>query len=174
MKWIFPPALLVSLSFVTQDGEVVRVLKRADLKPFEGTWVMAVDTKKGWKGTIRATVTVYDAGSKNENFGRILYAYDLARGNEKSVIENAPAGGIGFAVVSRGKKLSLVTAEREGFGPTVPFKVDPKPALSAPVTVTEDKLVLDCSTSAKAFCFPFDDFDLDWGKLEFTRVKKDK
>ena len=135
---------------------------------------MAVDTKKGWKGTIQATITLYAADSKNENFGNILYNYDLTRGAERSGIENAPSGGIGFALVSRGKKLSLVTAEREGFGPELPFKVDPKPALSAPVTIAEDKLVLDCSKSAKAFCFPFEEFDLDWAKLEFTRAKKDK
>src|SRR4051794_15211080 len=121
--------LLVGLTVVIQAQAAdppkagdVKVLKRADLKRFEGAWVMDVETKKGWKGTIRATITLYDAGSAKENFGRILYDYDLERGGEKSSIRNAPAGGIGFAGVSRGKTTLLATAEREGFGPTVPFE----------------------------------------------------
>jgi hypothetical protein len=149
------------------------VLTRADLKKFEGVWLMKVQTKQGWKGTIRATITLYPAGSKEKDFGRILYDYDLARGQEKKSIRNAPIGGIGFAGVTRGKKMLLVTSEREGFGPTVPFKVDPKDVLSAPVTLAGGKLRLDVSKSQKHFCFPLSGFDLEWGRLEFTKGKKE-
>ena len=171
-------ALLVSISLAMQvrgddrpNAEDFKVLKRADLKQFEGVWVMKVETKKGWKGTIRATIALYDAGSKEEDFARVTYDYDLARGKETSSIKNAPLGGIAFAGVSQGKKLLRVTSEREGFEPTVPFKVEPKKEMSAPVTVTKDQLQLDVSRSVKSFCFPLSDFDLEWDRLEFAKSK---
>src|SRR5947209_7996008 len=93
-------ALLVSIPLAMQarsadqpDAGAFKVLKRDELKPFEGVWVMKVETKKGWKGTIRATIARYDAGSKQEDFARITYDYDLAHGNETSSIKNAPLGG---------------------------------------------------------------------------------
>ena len=149
-----------------------KTLKRADLKPFEGAWTMEVKSKTGWKGTIRATIALYDAGSPKENFGRIFYNYNLARGSEKRSLEIAHIGGIEFAGVRQGKTTLLVTAEPEDIGPTVPFKVDPKAEFSAPVMLADGKLRLDVSKSLQAFCPPFADMYLDWAKLEFTKVNK--
>jgi hypothetical protein len=168
-------SLTLALPALADDppkADEIKVLKRADLKQFEGVWVMDVKTEKGWTGTIRATITLYDAGSAKENFGSILYSYALKKGRDETSVENAPGGGIGFAGVTRGKAMFLVTAKREGFLPKVPFKVDPKAELSAPVTISDDKLTLDVSKSVKHFCFPFDSFDLDWSKLTFTKAKK--
>jgi hypothetical protein len=173
-------ALLVIGAFLANAGEAQQakakdftVLMRADLVKLVGVWEMKVQTKKGWKGIVRATITLYPAGSKEKDFGRILYDYDLARGKDKMSIQNAPLGGIAFAGVKQGNRLLLVTAEREGLGPTVPFKVDPKPDLSAPLTLTDGKLVLDVTRSVKPFCFPLTGFDLEWGRLQFTKGKKE-
>ena len=178
MKLCCWSSVLLGLAFGVQargddkpKAEDVKVLKRADLKQFEGVWELKVNTKKGWKGTLRATIALYDAGSKEENFARITYDWDLARGKETSSMKNAPIGGIAFAGVSQGKKLLLVTSEREGFEPTVPFKVEPNKEFSAPATVTKDKLQLDVSKSVKSFGFPLSDFDLEWRRLEFTKSK---
>jgi len=179
MKPFCHAMILVSVSLVVHargddqpKWDDFKVLKRAELKQFEGVWVMKVETKKGWKGTVRATITLYDAGSNKENFAHISYNYDLTRGKEAISVENA-GGGFAFAGVSQGKRLLLVTAERKGFGPTVPFKVEPKQELTAPTTITKDKLQLDLSKSAKHFCFPLKKYDLDWAKLTFTKAKKD-
>jgi hypothetical protein len=155
-----------------KKGQDFTVLKRPDLEKLAGVWEMKVDTKKGWKGTVRATITLFPAGSKEENFALILYDYDLVRDKDKSSIRNAPLGGIAFAVMRRGQMLLLVTAERKGIGPTVPFKVVLKEELSAPITVTKDKLEIDVSKSAKHFCFPMMDFDLPWNQLRFIKNQK--
>jgi hypothetical protein len=155
-----------------EKKEEVKVLTRADLKNLEGVWEMNVSTKMGWKGTIRATIKMYAAGTKEEGFGAIRYDYDLVRGAEKSSIRNAPGDGIEFAGVSRGKNLLLVTMEREP-GIEAPFKVKVTEELTAPITLSGDKLQVDVSKSKKHFCFPMTDFDLEWNRLEFTRRKKD-
>ncbi|HEX3314433.1 MAG TPA: hypothetical protein VHR72_06040 [Gemmataceae bacterium] len=65
----------------------------------------------------------------------------------------------------------LVMADRE-LGASAPFKVEPTDELSAVVIWSGDKLRLDLSKSRKQFCFPLSEFDLDWNRLEFTKVKK--
>ena len=147
-------------------------LKRSDLEKLAGVWEMKVDSKKGWTGTLRATITLYAADSEQKDFALIRYDYDLVRDKDKLSIRNAPGGGIALAGVKRGEKLSLVTAVREGFVPDVPFEVKPTEELSAPFTVTGDALKLNVSKGVKHFCFPFADVDLEWGQLQFMKTKK--
>jgi hypothetical protein len=180
MKARYWVGMLLVVPLVTQvraddksKGTDFAVLTRADLKKLEGVWLMKVQSKTGWKGSIRATIKLYPDRADEKDFGNILYDYDLTRGQEKSSIRNAPLQGIAFAGVMRGKQMLLVTAEREGIGPTVPFKVEPKEELSALVALADGKLRLDVSKSRQHFCFPMTDFDLEWSRLEFTRVKKD-
>jgi hypothetical protein len=177
MKLYCYAMILVSMALVVPShraqqpkGEPFTVLERADLKQFEGVWVMKVETKKGWKGTIRATITLHEAGSKMEKFALLRYDFELARGKDSIKVENA-GSGFAFAGVRQGKKLLLVTHERDGIGPTVPFKVEPKQELSAPTTITKDKLQLDFSKSVEAFCFPLSKYDLEWDQLKFTKGK---
>jgi hypothetical protein len=152
-----------------KPGEAVR-LKRADLAKLEGDWELKVDTKKGWKGSIRANFVVYPEDSREAGFGRILYHFDLIHGDNKLKVQNSPIGGVPFAGVKRDGKLLLVTdADRR----PAPFKVKVVEELSAPFSVADDRLTLDVSKSLKAFCATFTDVDLDWGKLVLVKMKKE-
>ncbi|HEX3314434.1 MAG TPA: hypothetical protein VHR72_06045 [Gemmataceae bacterium] len=73
-----------------KKGADFKLLSHADLKKNEGVWEMKVATEKGWKGTVRATIVLYPAGTKQEGFGYILYDCDMVRGKDKSSIRNAP------------------------------------------------------------------------------------
>lgn len=146
-------------------------LKRADLENLVGVWELKADPKEGWKGTVRATFTLYKADGKAADFGRILYDYDLADGTNKIAFANAPSGGISFAGVKRGKTTMLVTSTM--FARPAPFMIDPMANLAAPFELKEDTLILDLSKSHKAFVpSSVSKMQIDWSKSTWVKVKK--
>lgn len=146
-------------------------LKRADLEKLEGVWELKADPKEGYKGTVRATITLYKADGKAADFGRILYDFDLTDGSDKLAFANAPSGGISFTGVKRGKTTALVTSTM--FARPAPFKVEPTDNLSAPFEVKDDKLTLDLSKSLKAFVpSSVSKMKIDWSKATWEKVKK--
>ena len=148
------------------------VLKRADLEKLEGVWELKADPKEGWKGTVRATITMFKADGKAADFGRIQYDFDLADGAKKLKVANAPSGGISFAGVKRGKTMALVTSQ-QFVRSAAPFKVEATDALSAPFEVKDDKLTLDLSNSLKAFVpGSVGEMKIDWSKATWEKVKK--
>lgn len=128
---------------------------------------LKADPKDGGKGTVRATIKLYKADGKTDDFGRILYDYTA----DGFKVTNAPAGGISFAGVRRGKTTSLVTSET--FARPAPFKVEPAENLSAPFEVKDDVLTLDLSKSLKAFVpGTAARMKVDWGRATWEKVKK--
>lgn len=147
------------------------VLKRADLEKLEGTWLLKNQPTEGWKGTVRATIRLNKADGSNADFARILYDYDLANGDQKFGVSNAPAGGVAVALVRLGKAEVLVAPK--DFGRPAPFKVVPADDLSAPVELKGDTLTLDLSKSRTAFVTgTLRELKIDWAKTTWERAKK--
>ena len=165
-------AILISACAVAalRADDEPTALKRADLEKLEGVWELKADPKEGWKGTVRATITMYKVDGKTPDFGWILYDFDLTNGSNKRKVSNAPGGGISFAGVRRGKTTLLVSL---GQFAQPPFKVDVKDELSAAFEVKDDKLTLDLSKSLKAFApGTVQEMKIDWGKATWEKVKK--
>jgi hypothetical protein len=145
------------------------VLKRADLERLVGTWRLTADPKEGWRGTARVTVGLYPADGKAADFARLLYDFDLADGDNKLKVSNAPSGGVVFGVVRRGTADLLVT--HKDFGRRPPFKLDPAEGVSAPFGLKGDTLTLDLSKSRKAFVpGSLGQMQIDWAKTTWERV----
>jgi hypothetical protein len=154
-----------------QAGDEPIALTRAELEKLEGVWVLKAEPKEGWKGTVRATITLYPVDGKAADFGRIYYDCDLADGSNKLKIANAPSGGISFAGVKRGKTMALVTSKT--FARAAPFKVESADSLSAPFEIKDDKLTLDLSKSLKAFVpGTASEMKIDWSKATWEKIKK--
>jgi hypothetical protein len=152
-----------------EKGEEPTILKRADLEKLEGVWALKADPKEGWKGTVRATITIYKDRDATD-FGYILYDFDLADGANTIQVTNDPIGGISFAGVKRGKTKALVTSKR--FARPAPFKVDVKDELSAAFEVKDEMLTLDLSKSLKAFVpDTVREMKIDWSKAVWEKVK---
>jgi hypothetical protein len=153
-------------------GDPPVVLKRADLTALEGVWELKASPKDGWTGTVRATIALYEAGSKaTADFGNILYDYDLTKGKDRIRVTNDPTGGVSFAGVRRGKVQALVTSKK--FARPAPFKVEPADDLTAPFALASDKLTLDLSKGLQAFLpDTLREMKIVWGKSTWEKVKE--
>jgi hypothetical protein len=151
--------------------DVPVVLKRAALEPLEGVWELKAVPSGGYRGTVRATVTLYRADGAASNFGRLVYDFDLADETSQIQGDGVPKGGVSFGVVKRGASTALVTSQK--FSQPAPFEVVATVALVAPFDVKGDELTLDVSKSLKAFVPGFiTPLQIDWGKTKWERVKK--
>lgn len=144
-------------------------LRRVELQKLEGTWEVPINTKSGWKGTLRVRIKLYDAKGKNADFGNALYDLDIRRGEEYTKVTNAPTGGIDFAGLSDGKKTWLVASQL--YNRTIPaFEYRRDRMLS--FRVEGDRMIWNVSASSKAFFTRgIEDLKLDWANLEWKRVK---
>ncbi|MBY0526292.1 MAG: hypothetical protein K2R98_23060 [Gemmataceae bacterium] len=162
--------ILSCLAGAARADDEPTTLKRSQLEKLEGGWQLKADPKEGWKGTVRATITMYQADGKAADFGRILYDFDLTDGLNKSKVANAPRGGVSFAGVQQGKSMLLVTSKQGQFAP---FKVEVAEDASAMFEVKDDKLTLDLSKSLKAFVpGTVREMKIDWSKTTWEKVKK--